>query len=329
MTQPSLNYPPDTAGAIMSTDFIAVPEDLTVEQTIERIRSAAQTPGRATYVYVVDAEKSLRGVLFLRDLIFNPPSKSVREIAFQKLVAVDVLSDQEEVARIFQKHKFMALPVVEDHRIVGTISAENITKVVQEEATEDILKVAGIAGGEESFKSPMQTSIRSRLPWLALNIFLDVIAVSVIAYFESTLQEVIALAVILPIISDMGGNVGIQTVSIAVRGLASGEISFKDFRKIIGREFGVGFLNGLVLGILLGVIGYLWKGNIVLGVVAGFALWINTIVAGIAGAAIPLLLKKRNLDPATGSGALLTTITDISGFFLALSLATYLVPYLK
>jgi magnesium transporter len=175
----------------------------------------------------------------------------------------------------------------------------------------------------------MQTSVRSRLPWLALNIFLDVIAVSVIAYYEATIQDVIALAVILPIISDMGGNVGIQTVSIAVRGLASGEISFPDFRKILAREFGVGVLNGLVLGLLLGVVGYIWKGNIVLGVVAGLALWINTIVAGIAGAAIPLLLKKRNLDPATGSGALLTTITDISGFFLTLSLATYLIPYLK
>lgn len=322
-------YPPDTAGSIMGAEFIAIPEGLNVGQAIEKLRSA-QTSGKPAYVYVIDQANHLKGVLFLRDLVFNPPTKVLSELVRLNLITVPVEMDQEEVARIFQKHRLMALPVVDkENRLLGTIGANDISQVIQEEATEDILKVAGIGGGEESFKTPVSGSIKRRLPWLVLNIFLDCLAVSVIAYFEKTIQEVIALAVILPIISDMGGNVGIQTVSLAVRELATGTISFQDFWKIVTRELSVGFLNGLVLGLVLCGVGYVWKGNIFLGLVAGVALWINTIVASIVGAALPLLLRKRGLDPATGSGALLTTITDLTGFFLTLSFATYLIQHLR
>ena len=322
-------YPPDTAGRIMGKDFIAIPEVLNVGQAIEKIR-AAHVPGKPSYVYVVDDSGHLNGVLFVRDLLFSPSTKVLRELVRQDLVKVPVEMDQEEVARLFQKHRLMALPVVDrQRRLVGVISANDVSQIIQEEATEDMLKVAGIGGGEESFKTPFTGSIRRRLPWLVLNIFLDCLAVSVIAYFEKTLQEVIALAVILPIISDMGGNVGIQTVSVAVRELATGAISFPDFWKIVGRELSVGFLNGFVLGLVLCGVGYIWKGNIFLGLVAGVALWINTVVASMVGAALPLIIKRRGLDPATASGALLTTITDLSGFFLTLSFATFLIQHLK
>lgn len=313
----------------MGSEFIAIPETLNVGQATEKIRSAPVS-GKPSYVYVVDGAGRLTGVLFLRDLIFNPPGKILSELIRQDLITVPVDMDQEEVARLFQKRRLMALPVVDaGRRLVGTILANDISKVIQEEATEDILKVAGIGGGEESFKAPFTGSIRRRLPWLVLNIFLDCVAVSVIAYFEKTIQEVIALAVILPIISDMGGNVGIQTVSLAVRELATGAISFQDFWKIVRRELSVGFLNGLVLGMVLCGLGWVWKRNIFLGIVAGLALWINTVVAGVVGAALPLIIRKKGLDPATASGALLTTITDLTGFFLALSLATYFLQHLK
>ncbi len=313
----------------MGPEFIAIPEGLNVSQALEKLRST-RTSGKPTYVYVMDMEHHLKGVLFLRDLIFNPPDKALNDLLRQTLITVPAEMDQEEVARLFQKHHLMALPVVDkENRLLGTIVANDISQVIQEEGTEDILKVAGIGGGEESFKTPVGGSIKRRLPWLVLNIFLDCLAVSVIAYFEKTLQEVIALAVILPIISDMGGNVGIQTVSLAVRELAIGTISFEDFGRIVSRELSVGFLNGLVLGVVLCVVGYIWKGNIVLGLVAGVALWINTVVASIVGAALPLLLRRSGQDPATGSGALLTTITDLSGFFLTLSLATYLIHHLR
>lgn len=323
-------YAPDTAGGIMGAEFIAVAENLQVGEAIEKIRASSPRDGKATYVYVVDNENRLKGVLFLRDLVFSPANKTLQELIRSEIVTVPAEMDREEVVRLFQKYRLLALPVVDSARhLLGTIVASDIPRVIEEEATEDILKVAGIGGGEESFKTPFTGSIKRRLPWLILNIFLDCLAVSVIAYFEKTLQEVIALAVILPIISDMGGNVGIQTVSLAVRELATGEISFNDFWKIVGRELGVGFFNGFVLGMVLCGIGYFWKGNIVLGLVAGLALWVNTIIAGIVGAALPLIIKRRGLDPATASGALLTTVTDLSGFFLTLSLATQLIQYLR
>lgn len=327
---PKKLYATHTAGGMMGTEFIALPEDINVKEAVERIRSSPQFEDKPAYVYVVDRENHLKGVLFLRDLIFSPSHKPLKELSRQKLITIAAETDREEAARIFQKHSLMALPVIDkEGLLIGTISANDVSNIIEEEATEDILKVAGIGGGSESFKAHFVISLKHRLPWLALNIFLDLIAVSVIACYESTMRQVIALAVILPVISDMGGNVGIQTVSLAIRELATGEITFKDFGFIITRELGIGFLNGLALGILLGIVGYIWKGNIFLGIVAGLTLWINTIIASITGAAIPLVLKKRGLDPATASGALLTTITDLSGFFLALSLATYLLPHLK
>lgn len=314
----------------MSADFIAVSDKFTVQEAIDWIRTHPQAPGRPAYVYVTDQAHRLLGVLYMRDLIFSAPTQKLQELIQPGVISVPVLMDQEEVIKLFHKKNLMALPVVDQaQRLVGMITASDISHIVEEEATEDMLKIAGISGGEESFKMPIRVSVRRRLPWLVTNIFLDVMAVSVIACFESTLQEVIALAVILPIISDMGGNVGIQTIAIAVRELATGEISFNDFGKIVVREIGVGLINGVMLGLILCGVGYLWKGNIYLGIIAGTALCINTIIAGITGTALPLLLKKRGVDPATASGSLLTTVTDVCGFFLTLSLAAKFLPLLK
>jgi len=324
------SFKPDTVGSIMGTAFIAIPVHFDVGQAVEKIRSVPELADKPAYVYVVDELDRLRGVLFMRDLVFSSPRRPLSELANDNLITVQADMDREEAARILQKTRFMALPVVDkDGRIVGTVTAKDISKVIQEEATEDILKLSGIGGGHESFEVSFMTSVKHRLPWLTLNIFLDLAAVSVIAYFQETVRQVIALAVILPIISDMSGNVGIQTVSLAVRELATGDISVRDFWRIIGKELRVGFLNGLVLGVILAGVGYVMQRNIFLGVIAGLALWINTVIAGIVGAAVPLILKKKGLDPATGSGIFLTTITAFSGFFLTLTLATLFISHLK
>ena len=320
----------DLAADAMSTDFLAVSDAITVGDAIEAIRASPRAEGRPTYVYVVDATGRLRGVLFLRDLVFGTSQQRLAELMRASVISVPATMDQEEVARLFRRHHLAALPVVTaSGHLIGTITPEAVSRIIEEEATEDLLKVAGIAGGEERATMAPRGAIRRRLPWLVLNMFLDVIAVSVIAFFESTIAEVVALAVLLPIISDMGGNVGIQTISLAVRGLATGDVTAADAWRQLRKELLVGLANGLVLGVLLCAVSYVWKGSLLLGIIGGAALAINTVIAGTAGIALPLILKRFGADPASASGPLLTTITDFCGFLLTLSLATFFLPALR
>lgn len=322
-------YPPDTAGGIMSPDVVALSRELRVEEALAELRRIAEEVETVYYVYVVDEEHHLLGVIPMRDLALSPPRRQITEVMVPEVLKVEVGMDKEEVAHLFEQYDYLALPVVDpQNRLLGIVTADDVLDVVRQEATEDFLKFGGISGGEEYPLTPARFSIRRRLPWMAANILFNLIAVSAIALFESTLARVVALAVIMPIISDMGGNVGLQALSVSIRGLAVGEVSIKLLWRVVRKELTVGLVNGLILGLQLGLIAYFWRGSPFLGLVASLALWINTIVAGVLGAALPILLKWLGLDPAMMTGAILTTITDFSGFFIFLGLGTLLLARL-
>lgn len=323
-----LFYGKDTAGSIMALDFIAFDVDSTVHEVIEGIRKISPDQEKAFYVYVVDNEKKLLGVLSMRDLVIRTSETKVRDILRTNVITVSAQTDQEEVVRMFHKHKLLALPVVDISKLVGVVTVDDVADIIQKEATEDFLKISGIPSGEESIHSPLSQAIKNRLPWLALNMLLDCIAVSVVAIYQGTIQAVVAIAVLMPIISDMGGNTGFQSMSLIVRGFAMGEVTLKDFLKIFRKQFFLGIFNGFVLGLEIAILAYLWKWNPMLGLVAGLAMWINIFFAAIIGALIPLGLKAIKFDPAVATGPILTTLTDFVGFFATLQLANSFIKYL-
>lgn len=318
-----MTYPPDSAGGMMSPEVISLSKDLTAGEAIDILRKAAAEAETIYYAYVVDQQGRLEGVLAMRDLIISDPQRKLEEIMNRDVSSVRVDTDREEVARLFDRYDYLALPVVDSaNRLLGIVTVDDVIDVMRQEATEDFLKFGGISGGEEHPLSRPRFSVRRRLPWMSANIFLNLIAISAIALFESTIAEVVALAVFMPIISDMGGNVGLQALSVTIRGLAVGEVSIKELWRVVRKEVMVGFTNGLILGAQLGIIAYIWKRSFFLGIVATLALWANTLIAGILGGTLPIILKRLGLDPAMMTGAILTTITDFSGFFVFLGLAT-------
>lgn len=323
------SYKKGTAGAMMSPGYIAFHEGSTIHEAIERLRAISPDSNKAFYIYITNGEGTLVGVIQVRDLIIKPAQTQLGEIMRRDIKYIEAATDREEVARVFSISNLLAMPVVDkERRLLGVITADDVVNMVEAEATEDILKLGGIVSGEESRDMTTREVVRRRLPWLSFNMFLDLLAASVIAAFQNTIQQAVAIAVLLPIISDMGGNTGFQAISVSMRELVLGNIRSSDYRKVLFKELSVSFLNGVVLGAGIGVIAYFWKRMPMLGVVAGLALWINTIVAAIVGGIMPLLLRKLKIDPAIASGPILTTITDITGFFIILSLATKFVHYL-
>ncbi|MFH1283442.1 MAG: magnesium transporter [bacterium] len=320
-----LKYPKDSAGGIMSKDFIYVRVDQTLGQVLKVLKGVFPKLDvqRANYVYVVDKDKKLAGVLQMRDLVVKDAKLNVQEVMRTSLITVDVEMDQESVVHVFKKYNLLALPVIDmDKRMLGIITADSVIDVLDKEASEDMLKLSGIPGGEESHDMSIFYVMKRRLKWLSINILLNVLAASIIAFYQNTLQAVIALAVFLPIISDMSGCSGMQAVVISVRELALGKIDSSDFKKILLRELFIGFINGLALGLQIGAVAFFWKRIPGLGLVVALALWINTTLSVCLGSMLPLILKKLKIDPAIASGPVLTTITDMMGFFLVLFLAT-------
>ncbi|MCH7760526.1 magnesium transporter [candidate division TA06 bacterium] len=323
-----LQYPENTAGGIMSLDFVALPADSTISEGLSMLRKIGEDV-ELSYVYVTDQKERLVGVLPLRKLLVTRPEVQLREIMIREPVVAYVEEDQEEVVRRVTKHDLLALPIVDSNKILrGVVKMEDVMDVIEEEATEDILRMGGTAAEESIFTPPFK-SLRNRLPWLSLNLFLAFVAASVVGLFIETIAAVAVIAVFLPIVAGLGGNTGIQTLVVIVRGLALGEVTLKDTWRILLKEFAVGLLMGLVIGILTALVTYFWKGNPVLGLVVGIALVVNMIAACLAGAAIPLTLKGLRLDPALGSGIFLTTITDVVGFLTFLGLATFFLKFLQ
>ena len=323
-----LQYPPDTAGGIMSDEFIALNADQTVEDCLKLLRRKAEEhPDSISYLYVTDASRRLAGIVSLRDLVFSQPLRPVRELMNRDVKAVAVEDDQEKIARLFEHYHYLALPVVEkEGRLVGIVSARAVMGVIQHEATEDMQLMVGLSGEERAF-TPWQTSIRRRLPWLCINLATAFLAGAVVQIFEGTIAKWTALAVFLPIVAGQGGNAGAQTLTVIVREMALGEMSKGDGRRALIKEAILGICNGLAIGLLVGVVGFLWKGSARLGAIVGIAMLLNMIGAALSGVFVPYTLRALKIDPALASSIFVTTVTDVAGFFFFLGLAALMLHF--
>ncbi len=325
-----ISYAPDQAGGLMMTEFASYPMAKTVREVVEDLTGEEVDYQLLTvhYAYVVVKQKKLKGVIRLRDLVFADPEKTIGQIAMPALTVSpeQTLDDLED---FFDEHDIAAVPVVDSRgMLIGIVRRRAVLEAVAERSEADHLKAAGIIGGDELRSMPVLLRSRRRLAWLSINIVLNIIAASVIAFYEDTLTAVIALAVFLPIVSDMSGCSGNQAVAVSMRELTLGAAVPADVIRVWRKEALVGVINGLALGILLGFAAWLWKGNAVLGLVVGGALAANTVVAVSIGGTVPLILRRLKLDPAVASGPLLTTVTDMCGFFLLLSIASLVLPQL-
>ncbi len=326
-----LAYSSDTAGGLMITEYLAYRDDLSVGDVLDDLRANAERYRQydVQYAYVISDDGKLVGVLRLRDLVLSAPADRLPRVMITKPLHMRDTASLEDLERFFDRHNLFGVPAVDASGIlVGVVRSHDVEEAVEERSSRSFLKFMGIVGGEELRTMPLRTRSIRRLSWLTVNIGLNIVAASVIALHQDTLQAVISLAVFLPIISDMSGCSGNQAVAVSMRELALGLVRPSEIRWVLGREIAVGFINGIVLGLLLGVVGWLWQGNIVLGTVVAAALAANTLLAVCIGGSIPLLLKSFGQDPALASGPILTTITDMSGFFLVLTFAGAVLPWL-
>ena len=320
---PLLDQTAETAGGHMTRAFVSLRGDTTIADAITYVRRVLQGDVHGRDLYVIDAEGRLEGVLTLRELIVASPSRRVRDVMQPDVISGRSSMDQEEMARIVQRYDLVALPVVDDRqRLIGIVTVDDVLDVVQEEATEDFLKFAGV-GVDERALSPLLESMRRRLPWLAVNMVVALCAALVVNQFDHTIAQVAALAVFMPVIAGQGGNAGVQTATIVVRGLALDEIRRRDLLQVLMKEVALGAVKGAMFGLTLALIALAWKHNVTLSVLAGIAMFLNMIVAGVGGVLIPMTLRYGlKIDPATAAGVFDTMLTDIMGFFIFLGLAT-------
>jgi magnesium transporter len=325
-------YPEDTAGGLMITEYLAYDQKLLVKDVLEDMRAHAATYSDydIQYAYITAQEGKLIGVLRLRDLLLSPRDKPVRKLMIANPLKLDVTASVQELHRFFNLHTFFGAPVVDKSgRLIGVVRRASVEEETQKSSTKTFLNFSGIIGGEEFRTMPFIPRSGRRLSWLSINIILNIIAASVIALYQDTLEKAIVLAVFLPIISDMSGCSGNQAVAVSIRELSLGLIRPRELWRVLAKESLIGLANGIVLGLLLAGAAILWKGNAYLGVVVGGALAANTLVAVCLGGAIPLVLKGMKMDPALASGPILTTVTDMCGFFFVLSFASNLMPLLN
>ena len=326
-----LAYDPDTAGGLMITEFVAYPVTARVRDVLHDLETNRKTYAdyHVQYMYVRDDSGKLVGVLRMHALLFAGKEALLGPIMIRDPLKVRVDSTIEDLRSFFDEHRLFGVPVVDpEERLVGVVLPEDVEEATRKQADHQFLGLSGIIGGEEFRSMPFRVRSRRRLSWLSINIGLNVVAASVIALYQDTLAAVIALAVFLPMISDMSGCSGNQAVAVSMRELSLGLLRPNEILRVIGKELCMGAVNGLALGILLGGVALLWKGNPYLGLVVAAALMLNTIVAVTLGGALPLVFKSIKLDPALVSSPVLTTVTDMCGFFLVLSFATAILPRL-
>jgi magnesium transporter len=322
-----LEYGEQTAGRIMNPQVFALNEDLTVAEAITALQSSRDVE-MVFYLYVVDARRHLVGVTSLRRLLLVSPETPLKRIMTPEVTSVRVDTDQEEVARLVASYNLLAVPVVdEENKLAGVVTVDDVIDVIKDEAAEDLLRLAGVSG-DERIETPVTEAIRKRLPWLGINLVTAFVAAAVVATFESTIQQVTALAIFMPIVAGMGGNAATQTLTVIVRGLALGELSFSSARKALAKEAAIGLANGVVLGVVAAAGALATKQDPMLGLVLGMAMMINLFVAATAGTLVPLGLKALKVDPALGSSVFITTFTDMVGFAAFLGLATVFLRYL-
>ena len=323
-------YPPDTAGGIMTTQVTSLYEGLTVEEAIAELRRLSAELEQMYYVYVVDRRRHLVGVLSMRDLILSRPGRRLSQIMRPDVASVPATMDQEQVARMMQKYGFLAIPVVDArNRLLGIITVDDVVDVLQEEATEDVHKMFG-AGAEERLTSPWFFSYRKRVVWLLVNLATAFMAASVVGMFSETIEQMVILAMYMPVIAGMGGNASAQAMAVAVRGIALGQVDRSLLRQVLYRQFLVGLFTGVTVGLVTFFVArmvhhdYPWE----LALVVALAMVFNMAVACLSGAAIPFVMKSLGFDPAQSATIFATTLTDIGGFFSLLGLATLAMRWL-
>lgn len=323
-----LSYDPDTAAGIMATEFVALKENMTVEETLRYLQKYGEENENIYDLYVVDSFDKLKGVVSLNELVTKSFDTRISEVIHTKIEGVPFNTDQEEVGHRFEKYGYLTMPVVDNsNRLLGIVTVDDVMQILRDETTEDIHRLGGIDEGEK-VDGTLKESVRSRLPWLIVNLVTAILASAVVGMFEGTIEAVVSLATFMPIVTGMGGNAGTQTLTIIVRGLALGELNFKNMKKVFFKEVGVGLLTGIVIGFIIGVLGFMWEGNFIFGIIIGVAMILNMIVATITGYLVPIVLKKFRVDPALASSIFVTTFTDVLGFFFFLGLATILIQYL-
>jgi magnesium transporter len=323
-----LKYPKDTAGGIMTTEFFSLSEDTTAQEAIRRLQRATDAE-LVFYIYLTDKDDHLVGVLSLRQLLTVPPETPLKNIMTRDVLSVSVDMDQEEVARQVARYNLLAIPVVEkDNTLVGIITVDDVVDVIREEATEDMLKSAGVTE-EDVLASSSMKAARLRLPWLFTNLFGSLISGAILWHFRYTIQEVVAIVTFIPVIAAMGGNVGLQSSTLIIRGLATGRIELADVWTVFFREIRIGLLLGLACGALLTLVGLAWHNQGFLGMVVGVSLLIAFLISTSMATIMPVVLKQMGVDPAVAAGPFVTTANDITGISVYLALSTALLQHLK
>ncbi len=325
--QDLLRYDEQTAGRIMNPNVFALSEDLTAGEAIAALQKSRDVE-MVFYLYAVDARRHLVGVVSLRRMLLVSPETPLKRIMTTDMMSARVDTDQEEVAQTVASYNLLAIPVVdEEHKLVGVITVDDVIDVIKDEATEDIYRLAGMAG-DEHVSTPPAEALRKRLPWLAVNLGTAVIAAGVVAMFQETISQVVALAVFMPVVAGMGGNAATQTLTVTVRSIALGELTWGNSRKALYKEVIVGLGNGLSLGTIAAGVAWAMQGNPFLGLILGLGMVLNMLVAALAGTLIPIALRALHVDPALASSVFITTLTDVFGFLSFLGLATIFLEYL-
>lgn len=326
-----LEYDPNCAGGLMISEFLVYRTDQTIKDVLNdlQINRSEYADYHVQYFYVVDQDEKLVGVLRMHDMLFPTRGTQLDQIMLSSPLSVSDKASLRELEDFFEEHYLHGAPVIDDvGRLVGVVLPNAIEEAINKRKTKTFLRLSGIIGGEEFRTMPLFTRAGRRLSWLSMNIVLNIIAASVIALYQDTLAAVITLAVFLPMVSDMSGCSGNQAVAVSMRELSLGLVRPSELLWVLAKEAKIGLINGLVLGLLLGGVAYFWKGNLWLGIVVGGALAANTLVSVLLGGMLPLVLKKLKLDPALVSSPLLTTVTDMCGFFFVLSFAAAVLPQL-
>tara|TARA_B100000579_G_scaffold425963_1_gene432473 strand:+ start:419 stop:1963 length:1545 start_codon:yes stop_codon:yes gene_type:complete len=323
LIQEGLNYPEDSAGRLMQRNYIAFPNNWNVGQAIDSLRSNKKLPEDFYDIYLYKEDKTIDSIVPLGRIMASKRNQMLSEIKNKNERFVKALTDQEEVAYMFNKYGLVSAPVIDENKkIIGSITVDDVVNVIEEEREEDILKLGGVA--QTDLYSAVINTTKSRFSWLFVNLLTAIIASIVIGFFQASIEKVVALAILMPIVASMGGNAGTQTLTVSVRALATKELTASNALKIIGKETFVGGINGLIFAVFIGTISGFWFNDYMLGLVIGLAMVINLILAGFAGIFIPLTLNKLKIDPALASVVVLTTLTDVFGFLSFLGLASLL-----
>lgn len=320
--QSALSYPDDTVGAIMDFDIVTIREDISLEVALRYLRRIGSLPDHTDKLFVVDRHEVLRGVLPLKRLVVSDLELGVDEIMADDAVVFHPEDKATDAAKAFERYNLVTAPVVDGHnKLIGRITVDAVMDFIREEAESDMLSLAGLREDEDMFSSVWK-AVQNRWTWLAVNLVTAFVASRVIGAFEGSIEKIVALAALMPIVAGIGGNSGNQTITLIVRGLALGQVASHNMKSLLQKELGIALLNGLIWGSVLGIVAYLLYDNVSLGIVMTAAMTLNLLLAAIMGVLIPLLMTKFGRDPAVGSSVLITAMTDSGGFFIFLGLAT-------